>query len=136
MPHDYDRPGLSTSDGRLPACQAPPRGCRLSHSGASPIPAYRRLEDKDGRYVLNGGMRQGKLGGRWKAESSKETGAFECSQPVLLPRASPGLVPLYAYAGPVYALEARSKGDRPVALVWRNPMSVLILDRRIAPVQR
>ncbi len=95
-----------------------------------------RLEDKDGRYVLSGSMRQGKLGGRWKAESSKEAGAFECSQPVLLPRASPGLVPLYAYAGPVYALEARSKRDRPVALVWRNPLSVLILDRRIAPVQR
>ncbi|MBI3281665.1 MAG: hypothetical protein HYZ57_17700 [Acidobacteria bacterium] len=95
-----------------------------------------RLEDNDGKYVLSGSPRQGKLAGRWKAESSKEAGPFECSEIELLPRTSPAVVPLYAYAGPAYTLEPRSGSDRPVALVWRNPMSGLILDRGIVPVRQ
>lgn len=95
-----------------------------------------RLQDQYGRDTLNGRLVEGKLTGRWKAESASEGGAFECARLEVLPRTSPNLVPLFAYAGGEYSLLPKSSSDRPVALVWRNPMPGLILDRHIIPVRR
>jgi hypothetical protein len=79
-------------------------------------------------YRLGARYTAGKLEGGWAEDGG---GTFTCTRPDTGDwRRSRALVPLYSYDGK-YTVEPRT-GVKPVALVWRNPLTVLPLDRDAA----
>jgi hypothetical protein len=79
-------------------------------------------------YHLHGRYREGSLSGEWAEDGG---GTFTCTRTDTESwRNSRALVPLYNYDG-TYTVEPRP-GSKPIAKVWRNPLSVLPLDREAA----
>ncbi len=105
------------------------------------------VKEGDNTYTLTATLNQGKLTGSWKQHNIGESGTWE-GEPAGSARQearSPAAVPLYEYrrakdTGRFYSTRpdlrdiALSRSAEPLCRVWRNPMSVLILDRKAKPV--
>jgi hypothetical protein len=102
-------------------------------------------------YTLTARLKPGKLTGEWKQNDTGEIGTWEgereryCSNFVQQQLSSPAVVPLYEYRrrdGSAYFYspepdlkdEALQRSTEPICRVWRNPMSLLILDYKTKPV--
>jgi hypothetical protein len=98
------------------------------------------LRHEESRYLLTAKTAGNKFAGRWSEIGTAEGGSCECERGAPAPYSSPAIVPLYQYrtaAGrPVYSSRPRSPDDPPVARVWRNPMSLVILDRGARPAAK
>ena len=105
------------------------------------------VKDDESTYSLLANLKQGKLTGNWKEPTTKEAGTWEAERvsPFQREATSPAVVPLYEYrdiklGARFYStradLETKTikRAAQPVCRVWRNPMSLLILDRQARPV--
>jgi hypothetical protein len=83
-------------------------------------------------YHATAQLKSGQLAVEW---TGAETDQATCTRAAARPdwRASRALVPLYVYNG-VYSTQPRP-GARPIARVWRNPLTTLPLDRDAQPLQ-
>ena len=91
----------------------------------------------DEHYVITGKAAGTKLAGEWNRPGTTEEGYWDCERETPSPAESQALVPLYQYRTPsgkvIYSTSRRSASDTPIALVWRNPIPMLILDREAQP---
>ncbi len=98
-------------------------------------------------YLLTGTLKQGKLSGEYEQDNGEEKGTWEGERRDFLWKQehSSAIVPLYEYRrgkeGPrIYSTNPNLKDPtlersaEPICRVWRNPMSVLILDRKVKAV--
>lgn len=102
-------------------------------------------------YTLTARLKPGKLTGEWKQNDTGEIGTWEGEREkdrsnfVQQQLSSPAVVPLYEYRrrdGSAYFYspepdlkdEALQRSTEPICRVWRNPMSLLILDYKTKPV--
>jgi len=99
------------------------------------------LKDERDSYTLTACLIQGKLIGEFKKSGTKEIGTWEGKRANLAwwQMALPAVVPLYEYrhiesGERVYSTEPNLKSNvlkraaQPICRVWRNPMSLLIVD--------
>ncbi len=105
------------------------------------------VKEDDTTYSLTGSLKQGRLAGEWRQIKSDESGTWEGERTESIGQQfySPAVVPLYEYrdverGSQVYSTDSKLRDNtlkrsaEPVCRVWRNPMSVLILDRKAKPV--
>jgi hypothetical protein len=104
------------------------------------------LKDDQATYTLTGSLRRGKLTGEWKQHDTGESGTWEGEHTDSTRQdASPSVVPLYEYrrtvsgarfysTNPDLNSRALRRSAQPICRVWRNPMSLLILDRKVKAV--
>ncbi len=98
-------------------------------------------------YLLTGTLKQGKLSGEYEQVNGEEKGTWEGERTDFLWKQehSPAIVPLYEYrrgkeGSRIYSTNPNLKDPtlersaEPICRVWRNPMSVLILDRKVKAV--
>lgn len=98
-------------------------------------------------YTLTGNLEQGKLVGQYKQINGNEKGTWqgERTDSSWRQEKSPAVVPLYEYrdtsrGSRLYSTNPELKGAalkrsaEPLCRVWRNPMSLLILDRKAKPI--
>ena len=92
----------------------------------------------DEHYVMEGKVTGAKLAGRWNRPGTTEEGSWECERTSPAAEGSKALVPLYEYrsriGASIYSTAPRSRADTPIARVWKNPVSLLILDREAKPL--
>jgi len=99
---------------------------------------------EDEAYTLTARLDGDRLTGKWKKDGTAEQGTWEAAR-VPPPKPSPAVVPLYEYrrAGSQAAFystnaalrdPALKRSAQPLCRVWRNPMSLVILDRHATPV--
>lgn len=87
------------------------------------------VEDEGIRYHVSGTLSDGKLAGGWTEDGG---GTFACSRPATEAwRESKALVTLYESGGR-YTTQS-SPGAKPVARVWRNPVTKFTLDPDAGP---
>ncbi|MCC6390530.1 MAG: hypothetical protein IT167_07995 [Bryobacterales bacterium] len=91
----------------------------------------------DELYVITGKPAGAKLAGHWNRPGTTQEGSWECEREAPPSDASPDLVPLYEYrsqnGAPIYSTVRRSGTETPIARVWKNPASLLLLDREARP---
>lgn len=87
-----------------------------------------RLKDADGSYTLSGQLSGGNLAGTWQMGS--ERGTWRCGRVAEPAPKSPDLVPLYESivdGARVYSTAPHGSAA-PICRVWRNPMSLVLVD--------
>ncbi|MDA2925047.1 DUF4185 domain-containing protein [Acidobacteria bacterium AH-259-L09] len=107
------------------------------------------LKDKEDRstYFLTAALEEGRLIGEWKDNDTGETGTWEGHRTDFAWQqlSSPAVVPLYEYgrkdgSGHFYSTdpdlknEALQRSAEPICRVWRNPISLLVLDHKTKPL--
>lgn len=97
------------------------------------------LTDEEDTYTLTAVLRDGKLFGEWKSRKEQDSGTWTAERPKSADLQSPDIVPLYEYRSPsgtvVYSTDPPQHAAKPLCRVWRNPMSLLILDADAKPAQ-
>ncbi|MGC1105028.1 MAG: hypothetical protein WA876_00680 [Candidatus Acidiferrales bacterium] len=104
------------------------------------------LKAPDETFDLDGGLKQGNLGGAWHIRGAADHGTWSCER-ALSPRQaeSPAIVPLYEYTNTadgshIYSTAPDLHGENlkrsaePFCRVWRNPASQIFLDPDAKPV--
>lgn len=98
-------------------------------------------------YSLVGKIEEGTLGGKWQSRNDAiQQGSWSCRRsPSTEVRQSPSVVPLYQYvrttdgsylysADPNLSDETLKPSPQPLCLVWRNPLSQLLLETNATSV--
>jgi hypothetical protein len=98
-------------------------------------------------YTLTGNLEQGKLSGQFRQINGNEKGTWQGERTNFswLEAKSPAVVSLYEYrdasrGSRLYSTNPNLKGAalkrsaEPLCRVWRNPMSLLILNRKAKPI--
>jgi len=106
------------------------------------------IEEANVIYILSGAFEHGKLTGKWKLIDGTSSGTWQAERSDSVPQAlvSPAVAFLYEYRlgenGPCfYSTEPHRKdaglrrSREPLCRVWRNPMSLLVLDIKAKPVR-
>jgi hypothetical protein len=106
---------------------------------------YLELSDEEDTYALTAVIQQDKMTGRWKSVKAEDTGEWSAERAQAADLQSPDIAPLYEYrdstgaglysADPAFRAAGFRRSARPLCRVWRNPMSLLILDRDAKPVK-
>src|SRR5262249_33563430 len=104
------------------------------------------LKENTTVYTLTATLKQEKLHGEWKQSDSGESGIWEGERVDFAwqQMTSPVVVPLYEYrrgdGTRFYSTDAGltdpalQRATEPICRVWRNPMSLVILDYKTKPV--
>ncbi len=99
---------------------------------------YFELTDEEDTYLLNGVVEQGKITGQWRSVKAKDEGEWTAERVKEPGLQSPDIVLLYEYrdkAGTLLYSTDQAVAGKPLCRVWRNPTTLLILDRDARPAQ-
>jgi hypothetical protein len=95
-----------------------------------------RIEDGSSTYIFTAQILPDRLTGRVIEQGQPGDSQCECTRATPLAHNSPDVITLYQYeeAGRIqYTTDSHAPSARAVGKVWRNPMSILVLDRGARP---